>query len=741
MAVPTSTYRLQIRESFTLSDAAAICDYLDALGVGAVYCSPLLTAAKGSDHGYDVVDHDVIDRSRGGRPGWLALIAAARDRGLGLVVDIVPNHAGVADASENQAWWDLLQHGQSSRFASWFDIEWARGRILLPVLGDEFSPDELEIVDGELRYFDHRFPIAPTTLGGTPSQVHDRQAYELVNFRRADTEQNYRRFFAVTTLAGLRVEDDAVFDATHREILRWTGDEHIDGLRIDHPDGLVDPEGYLRRLHAAAPQVWVTVEKILEPGEALPSSWPVAGTTGYDALTEVTNLFLDPAGEAPLTELYRELTGDTRDFHDHVSAGKRRVVNTILQAEVSRLARLAPGVEDAAAALAELVIAFPVYRSYLPQGSEYLAAAIESVHSTRPDLAPAVDELAGRLSDPGDELAMRFQQTTGAVMAKGVEDTAYYRYTRFIAINEVGGDPATFGAPPSVFHTAAATRQADWPQSMTTLSTHDTKRGEDVRARLLTLAELPGEWSALVRTLMAAAPVPNAAFGYLLWQTFAGIGLIDRSRMHAYAEKAMREAADGTEWIDPDEQFEASVHAAVDAAYDQPALREALQKFLDLIEPFARSNSLSQKLVALTMPGVPDVYQGTELAEDSLVDPDNRRAVDFDLRRDLLRAQADDKIILTAAALKLRRGAGFDSYTPLLADGAGADHLIAFDRGAVITVATRLPVGLAARGGWGDTTLEMPYDTHNVLDGSIHGRKIKIAELLATRPVALLAQR
>jgi len=746
MAIPASTYRLQIRAGFDLSAAAGVCRYLRDLGVGAVYCSPLLKAAAGSDHGYDVVDHEQIDPARGGPGAWSELLDAARSAGLGVVVDIVPNHAGVADASQNAAWWDVLTYGEASRFAPWFDIEWARGRVLLPVLGDDFTPSQLSVVDGELRYFEHRFPIAPGTEGGSPASAHDRQVYELVNFRRADVDQNYRRFFAVTTLAGLRVEDEDVFAATHREILRWTSRDRIDGLRVDHPDGLVDPEGYLWRLASEAPRAWITVEKILEPGEVLPPSWPVAGTTGYDALADVTNLFLDQSGEEPLTDLYVELTGDHRDFHEHMIDGKRHVVTTILQAEVSRLARLAPDVEDSRSALAELLVAFPVYRSYVPTGSEYLAEAIAAARAARPDLADAINSLATRLGDPADELARRFQQTTGAVMAKGVEDTAYYRYNRFIALNEVGGAPAQFGRSVAEFHRAAEARQRDWPAAMTTLSTHDTKRGEDVRARLFTLAEIPDEWARVARFLMAAAPVANPAFGYLIWQTFAGVGFIERERMHAYAEKAMREASDGTRWIDPDLGFEASVHAAVDTAYDDRAVHEVLERFLARVEPFARVNSVSQKLVALTMPGIPDVYQGTEFAEDSLVDPDNRRPVDFGARAVALTELGSEnggaKLAVVAAALRLRRDwpGLFEGYTSLLADGSAAEHVIAFNRGGAVTVATRLPIGLGAKGGWGDTVLHLPERLTNVLDGSAHAGAVQLGSLLADRPVALLVR-
>jgi (1->4)-alpha-D-glucan 1-alpha-D-glucosylmutase len=747
MAAPTSTYRLQVAADFDLTAAAAVCDYLADLGVGAVYCSPLLQASAGSPHGYDTVDHARIDAARGGRDAWVALLAAARRHGLGLVVDIVPNHAGIEQAVENAAWWDVLRLGRSSPYAPWFDIGWDTGPIQLPVLEDDFDPSQLRLVGDELHYLDHRFPVAPDTLGGSPAQVHRRQAYRLVNLRRADTDLNYRRFFAVSTLAGLRVEDEQVFEATHREILRWIDQDGIDGLRVDHPDGLLDPGGYLQRVRQAAPHAWITVEKILEPGEELPPTWPVAGTTGYDALHEVSNLFVDPADEQPMTELYRELTGDGRSYAEHVESGKRRQVSTIMRAEVARLARLAPAIHDAQPALAELLVAFPVYRSYLPLGAEHLAEASRTAQGRRPALAASIAAVADRLADPADELARRFQQTSGAVMAKGVEDTAYYRYTRFIGLNEVGGDPACFGAPVADFHGAQRERLRHWPTSMTTLSTHDTKRSEDVRAQLFVLAELPAEWGRVVRMVTEVLPLPNPAFGYLLWQTLAGTGFIERSRMHAYAEKAMREAAEGTDWIDPNEAFESAVHSAVDTAYDDPTLRRPLEAFLRRIAPFARSNSLSQKLVALTMPGVPDVYQGTELHDDSLVDPDNRRRVDFGTRRHLLNAAAgpagrivDDKLAVVAAALRTRRDRPelFTRYDLCAVTGDGARHVVAFDRGGAITVATRLPASLAARGGWGDTRLELGGRYRDAVTGRSRSGWTSVGDLLADLPVALL---
>jgi (1->4)-alpha-D-glucan 1-alpha-D-glucosylmutase len=745
VAVPQSTVRLQITPSFDLFGAADLCAYLRALGADAVYLSPLLRAAEDSQHGYDVVDFSRIDPARGGEAGWRALQAAARELGLGVLVDIVPNHTGVADATQNAAWWDVLRLGRDSAYARWFDIDWSGGRVLLPVLGEPFDASrDLTLVGDELRYYDHRFPIAPGTRAGTAADVHARQHYELVDARRADTDQNYRRFFAVTTLAGLRVEDPAVFEATHREVLRWVGAGQVAGLRIDHPDGLADPLGYLRRLRSAAPDTWMLVEKILEPGEALPASWPVAGTTGYDALAEAGGVLVDRAAESQFDMLYRTLTGDDRSFAEHVAAGKRLVVSTILHAEVGRLARLT-GTRHAEDALAELLVAFPVYRSYLPDGADHLTAAVAIARQRRPDLVGAFDTLAPGLADPADQLCVRFQQTSGAVMAKGVEDTAYYRYARFVALNEVGGDPSRFGLAPEEFHAAQALRVRLAPHGMTTMSTHDTKRGEDVRARLAVLAELPDEWGALAGELMTRLRVPNAAFGYLLWQTFAGTGLIARDRMHAYAEKAMREAADGTSWTHPDDEFEGAVHAAVDAAYTYPPLAA----FVERITPFGWTNALSQKLIQLTMPGVPDVYEGTELWDDSLVDPDNRRPVDFARRRAMLTtldappavdASGAAKLWVVARALRIRRQRAdlFGSYTPLRADGPAAEHAVAFDRGGAITVATRLPVRLIRDGGWRDTTLTLPGAYTDALTNRRHQGEIRLADLLAALPVGLL---
>jgi len=763
--VPASTYRVQVGPAFDLYAAAGLADYLAALGATHLYSSPLLAATSGSAHGYDVVDHSRVDPDRGGEQGRLALIAALREHRLGLVVDLVPNHVGVQAAEQNPAWWDVLRLGPQSVYARWFDVDWSRGRLLLPVLADGPDPlSDLRVEQGELRYLDRRFPLAAGTERLPAREAHRRQHYELVPWRHGDVEQNYRRFFAVSGLAGIRAEDPVVFRATHAEPLRWVAEGQVDGLRVDHPDGLADPARYLRELRAAAQEaagrpLWLVVEKILEPGEELPADWPVDGTTGYDALAEVDGVLVDPAGEPAFTALDESLTGVRTSWPELVHDCKLEVAGGMLRAEVRRLAAEVDGVPDAEPALVELLACFPVYRSYLPTGREHLAAALAEATRRRPDLSAALATLAPRLADPDDPLAARFQQTSGAVMAKGVEDTAYYRWTRFLALNEVGGDPARFGLPLRDFHAAQTRRQGRWPAGMTTLSTHDTKRSEDVRARLSVLAEIPEEWAAAVARWGELAPPPDGALGHLLWQTVVGAWPLSRRRLREYLDKAMREAGTRTSWSDPDAVFEAAVHRVVDAVYELPALRADVETVAGRLNRPGWSNSLSQKLLQLTMPGVPDVYQGSELWDYSLVDPDNRRAVDFELRRAMLARLEDGppprldatgaaKLLVLTRALRLRRDRpeAYTSYTPLPASGPAADHAVAFDRGGAVTVATRLPVSLDRAGGWRDTVLALPPgDWTDLLTGARHaqhpdGPPPRLAALLARYPVALLGR-
>ena len=751
------------------------------------YLSPLLKAAEGSDHGYDVVDPSQVDPARGGAAGLDRFVGAARDAGLGVLVDIVPNHMGVAVPADNPWWWDVLTHGRESRYAEAFDIDWdfGGGKVRLPILGAELDDviGDLHVAPapagevagtsspGVLRYFDHVLPLAPGSLDGVdPSDVGavlDRQHWELIWWRREASDLNYRRFFAITTLAGVRVEVPEVFDETHAEILRWVREGLVDGLRIDHPDGLLDPGGYLEQLAAATGGIFVLVEKILEFAatehpEQLPAWWHTDGTTGYDAMAEFDRVLVDPAGEAPLDALDRRLRDasglPTESWHDVIHTTKRMIADTMQAAEIGRLVRcLDPAVRtahpDAADALAELLTCFPTYRSYLPAGREWLEYAAATASARRPDLAASIDALVPVLADPSFEVARRFQQTAGPVMAKGVEDTAFYRFSRLGSLTEVGGDPSVFALTVDGFHAAQQRRQSAWPHAMTALTTHDTKRSEDTRARLAVLSEIPQRWTAALERFRQIASTGHGPFDDLLWQAIVGSWPASADRLHAYAEKAAREAAEATSWWDPVPAFEERVHAVVDAALGAPEVAA----FVDEIAGYGWSNSLSAKLLQLTGPGVPDVYQGTERWELSLVDPDNRHAVDFagnarmladlDAAADRGEVPAVDasgraKLLVTSRALRLRRDRAdlFTRYTPMTVVGDASDHAVAFDRGGALTVATRLPVGLAARGGWRDTVLlRHPGPTVDVLTGRAYaGGEIALSDLLSVYPVALL---
>ena len=786
---------MQLSAATTFADAVELVPYLDALGVGALYASPLLEAGAGSDHGYDVVDPTRVSAERGGEEGRRALVAAVREHGLQFVLDIVPNHLGVEHARADPWWWDVLTHGRDSTYAGHFDIDWDAGPVLLPVLDAEEDKalSELSLSDdrSELRYYEHAVPVAPGSGDtGTAQEVHERQHYRLVSWRRGAAELTYRRFFDVSTLAAVRVEIPEVFADTHREILRWVDAGEVDGIRVDHPDGLSDPGGYLRRLRAAiGAHRWLVVEKILGVGEELPASWPVDGTSGYEALREIQGVFVDPDGAGVITQLAAEHVGHRESLHAVEHAARREVADTVLTAEVRRIAALVPvpaaapateaadsdtavphPAERVRAAVAELLCGFPVYRSYLPEGRAALDTAVSVARTHRPDLADVLGTVhAAMLAEPRGLLATRVQQTSGMVMAKGVEDTAFYRWNRFVALNEVGGDPSRFGVPPAELHAAQAAREASWPGTMTTLSTHDTKRSEDVRARLAVLAEMPGEWAGRMRRWSAAHPLPDPSLELLAWQNLVGAWPIPADRLAAYLVKAAKEAKLVTSHVDAVPEVDAAVAAWPGQVLADSGLLAEIEEFVARIAGPGRSNSLGQKLLQLAGPGVPDVYQGTELFDYSLVDPDNRRPVEWAARRELL-ARIDDgwlpdvdaegaaKLLVTVSALRLRRYRPevFAGYRPRPAEGPAAAHAVAFQRSsALVAVATRLPVGLAARGGWGDTVLPLPAgrddratdvdagatDWVDVITGEpVDGSAPRLARLLARYPVALLVR-
>jgi (1->4)-alpha-D-glucan 1-alpha-D-glucosylmutase len=807
--VPTSTYRLQITPEFGFDQAAAVVDYLHDLGVSHVYLSPVLQPLPGSTHGYDVVDHTRLNTEAGGEPAFRGLVDRLHAVGMGAVADVVPNHMAVpTPARLNAQLWSVLRDGPGSPYASWFDVDWSvpSHALLMPVLGlrigQVLAESQLELVAGGpdggetvLRYFEHELPVRHGTESVPLAELVDRQWYRLAHWRVADEELNYRRFFDVDTLAAIRVEDPAVFEATHRLLLDLVSDGSLDGLRIDHPDGLADPRGYLARLAQGTGGSWVVVEKILEGAETLPDDWRCAGTTGYDTLLRVGGLFVDPAGAAPLSALLTELTGDPPEIAPVVEQAKREVVAGGQYAEVHRLVDLLRAICDDDVrlrdhtprglheAVRELLVAMDRYRAYVVPGEQPPGPSVHALEQAtqvardhlpefRHDTVDLVRDLAlgrevgsaGKAEDPRRaEFAVRFQQTCGPVMAKGVEDTAFYRWFRLASLCEVGGDPERFGLAGEEVHAFAERMQREWPTTMTTLSTHDTKRSEDVRARLAVISETPSAWVDAVRGWWAAA-VPHrdqlvdARTEYLLWQTLVGAWPISAERLHTYVDKAVREAKVHTSWTSPDADYEQAVHRFVDGVLHDARITASLESWLSSTTDAVRAGLLGQKLLQLLMPGVPDVYQGTEVVDLSLVDPDNRRPVDFVSRRERLarldsganpRDLDDEKLLVTSRALRLRRNhpkwfVGEQAQYQPVATTTG--NAFALGRGddvvQVVGVITRLAVSLARYGGWQDHQVLLPDGAwRDELSGrTVAGGAVRLADLLRTLPVALLVR-
>jgi len=764
---------------FTFADAEAQVPYLADLGITHLYLSPVLQAAPGSMHGYDVVDHTRVSADLGGEAGLVSLGESARRHGLGLVVDVVPNHmAMVAPEHLNEPLWQVLHDGRDAPTAHWFDVDWdaGGGRLGLPVLGgplaDVLAAGEitLEEYDGRpaLRYYDHLFPVAKGTEDDDLATVLDRQHYRLASWREKDTMLNYRRFFDVDTLIAVRVEEPDVFDATHRVLLDLNHRGLVDGLRIDHPDGLADPEGYLRMLRKATrPGTAIWVEKILEGDERLPDEWACDGTTGYDALRAVTAAFVDPSAAPALTEAWCRADGDP-DLHTVELDAKRLVVADLLGPEVQRLTRRAtealPDTDSdrVADAVVELLVGGEGYRAYLWPGQPLTAVAesrLRRAHETaveaRPDLRAELGQVAELMrGEHAADFAIRFQQTWGPVMAKGIEDTTFYRWHRLVALNEVGGDPQVLDdASPDVLHDWARYQQEHWPRGMTTLSTHDTKRSEDVRARLLALAGDAEAWERCGDAFTAAADEHGVdrPTAHLVWQTVVGVGEVSRKRLHVYLEKALREAKQHTLWTAPDEEYETRVLALADAATAPGPLKEVIDAAVGRQQDAIRAVTLGQKLLQLALPGVPDTYQGTEVVDLSLVDPDNRRPVDYDARARRLRRLVteppadldDEKLLVTSRTLGLRKELrdtfeNGGSYTPL---ASSSRHAVGFLRGRdVAVVATRAQQRLVAGGGWAEHVVTLPAGRwREQLTGSEYdGPEVRCADLFAAMPVALL---
>lgn len=748
--MPTAAYRLQLRGpdsgfGFTFADAQNLLDYLDALGVSHLYLSPILTPVRGSSHGYDVTDPTTVSADLGGIDGLRRLSSAARARGMGLIVDIVPNHVGVEVPHQNPWWWDVLRYGRDSGFADFFDIDWdlGAGKIVLPVLESEHDLAGLR-VDGELlRLSGLALPISPGTGTGTAAQVYARQHYRLACWRSGRC--GYRRFLAINSLAALRQEDERVFAATHRQVAHWFDEDLVDGVRVDHLDGLSDPVGYLNRLRdLVGPRAWIVVEKILAVDEVLEPSLPVAGTTGYDVLPLIGGVFVAPGAAAELTAL----AGPAQ-----VDVVLRTAAAVALDNDLQRLRRAvtADTGQDSprlAATLAALIGRIGVYRSDYPVTEPVLHAALAETAEAVPELAPELVIVRAAIA-AGGPAATRLQQLCVAATAAGIEGWLFHRDARLVSLNEFGGHPRRFGCSATEFHTALAERARAWPLAISTLSTHDTQRGEDVRARIGVLSQVSGLWAESVARWEMAIPCPDPATGLFLWQNIFGVWPADggvtetlRVRLHTYARKAVREAARCSSWQRPDTAFEKTLADWLDVVLDGPVADE-ITAMIGGLRLHAESDALAQKILALTVPGVPDVYQGTELFDDSLTDPDNRRPVDFAARRAELTVLQHPKMRIVCAALRLRRDKPETflrgGYRPVIADGPAAEHIVAFRRGDDVLVAVARWTVRLVEIGWGETLIALPPGNWvDRLTGRRWSGTAPAAELFAELPGVLL---
>jgi (1->4)-alpha-D-glucan 1-alpha-D-glucosylmutase len=953
--VPTATYRLQLNRTFTFRDAASIVPYLSDLGISHCYVSPYLRARPGSLHGYDIIDHNAINPEIGTWDDYEHFVSELHRHGMGQILDIVPNHMGVM-GSDNAWWLDVLENGEASDYAEFFDIDWdpikgeLHGKVLIPILADQYG-NELEsgklklVLDAErgelsILYNQHRFPVDPgeyprilahdleklqEKLGGTHEDflelqsistafghlpgrrgldtekraernrekevqkrrlaalcarspvirefldatvkefngepndprsfdlLHDlikAQAYRLAQWRAAADDINYRRFFDINDLAALRMENESVFEHTHRLILQLAKEGKIDGLRIDHPDGLYDPAKYFHQLRDKLAtscegqdcHPYIVVEKILTGKERLRRNWPVDGTTGYEFADLVNGLFVDRSSAAKMERAFRSFTGNSLEFADLVYWCKKLILKVGLASELNLLANLLTQIALAnrhtcdftlnsiRSALAEIIANFPVYRTYVtgeevsPEDRRYVEQAVSAGRRRSNAADLSVFDFVRRVllievngSGPSHynhavvRSAMKFQQVSAAVMAKGLEDTAFYRYNRLVSLNDVGSNPSKFGTSAEEFHQANQERLAYWPHSMLASSTHDSKRSEDVRARINVLSEIPGAWRRRVgrwrdwnrkkRTRIESGEAPSRNDEYLLYQTLIGtwpIEGVDESgsktyggRIEQYMLKAAREAKEHTSWANQNTEYEdallAFIRAILKPSQENPFLDDfrEFERFVDRIGAF---NGLSQLLLKLTCPGIPDIYQGNELRQFALVDPDNRQPVDYEQRRRMIEdlcaqkqkypstieyvrtLMADHcspgtKLYLTQRALRFRKSEPFlfdrGSYVPLRVTGEKSEHVVGFTRQyegqSVIVAAPRLCATLLGESHntvcdkdlWGDTRIDLPNARgscyHNIFTGECipasenpGERSFELSAIFHDFPVALL---
>ncbi len=756
MTPPRATYRMQFHKGFTFADAEALVPYLDRLGISHLYASPITVAAAGSKHGYDVIDPTRINPGLGGEDAFRSLVAALHARGMGVIIDIVPNHMGVAGGGN--AWWnDVLAKGQDSAYARFFDIDWSH-RLVLPVLGDTPSAALANgdiAVEGDqiVAYGEHRFPIRDGSDTGDLATLLDRQHYRLASWRVANDELNWRRFFTVNDLAGIRIEDPEVFEATHALYFRLYDEGLIQGVRVDHVDGLTDPIGYCRRLRERlGPEAWIVIEKILGAGEGQPVGWGVDGTSGYDFMEQAALLIHEPLGALPLEELWQDVSGRYQGFEAEEFEARQDLLawqfSGQLDACVAAFAALNADEAVTTAmlrrAIERLLWVFPVYRTYgTGDAAPASDARIRGIVRERvswlipPGEAHVVDRILAWLAGdgPGDaaEAVRRFQQLSAPIAAKSVEDTAFYRSGRLLSRNDVGFDANVLGIGIDEFHALMTARVRDVPHAMLTTATHDHKRGEDVRARLAVLSTIPDAWRARVEAWEALSWAwdhdVDGGDRYMLLQTIVGAWQEDGAtpdfadRVKAWQQKALREAKLRSSWEAPDEAYEAAAAALVDSYLADGRFVAEVTAFVGDLAPAAEANTLVQTLLRYTLPGVPDLYQGTEFADLSLVDPDNRRPVDYDARTALLGSEdAPAKFRLIAHLLALRRELPVlfadGDYVPVEVDGS--DRVLAFTRAAAGRI---LKVAVLVRG------TEVPEATVRF------GDNVPATELFADSPI------
>jgi (1->4)-alpha-D-glucan 1-alpha-D-glucosylmutase len=912
--IPSATYRLQLHAGFTFRDATALVPYLADLGVSHVYSSPILRARPGSRHGYDIIDHNAFNPEIGTAEDFAAFVSALRARGLGLIVDFVPNHMGIG--SENRWWLDVLEWGEASPYAAYFDIDWRplrdgmRGKVLLPFLGEPYGQalSSGHIVLGydrpagfALRYFEHRFPLAPATyaslladasnpelavvagdferlslatqaevraagrelvgrlaeLAEQPDVVRTletiverfnadpqrldalilQQHFRLAYWRVAGDEINYRRFFDINSLAALRIENAQCFADTHQLIFELLSRGDVDGLRIDHIDGLFDPIGYCDLLRSRSEllghEPYLVVEKILARHETLRERWRIDGTTGYEYLALITGLLINADAEARVDRIYKRFTGRGERFAEAAYSARRFVMKTALAGELNVLAQGLDRIAQADVnsrdftllglrrALQEVIACFPVYRTYARTGEmtdddrRDIDWAIGLARKYDRQSEPSVYDFIGSVlkspagRDPSEgerariDLAMRFQQYTAPLSAKGIEDTAFYRYQRLIALNEVGGDPAHFGHSVAAFHQENLLRSRHRPHGMLTTATHDTKRGEDARVRIAVLSEMPHAWESSVRkwaqlnarrrVVVDGSAAPDRNDEYFIYQTLVGswpLELFEESdlsiaaeflgRLEVYLVKALREAKRHSSWARPNEAYESATltfaRRILDRSHRSPFI-EDFSRFVHGVARFGMYNGLTQTVLRVMGPGVPDTYQGCEFWDLSFVDPDNRRPVDYGVRarrlaalreshaklggkqvsRELLDTWTDGslKLYVMWRLLSWRRAnpEAFEAgaYRPVEVSGRFSEHLCAFAMRQAIVVVPRLvarmlgssdrqPLGEA----WEDTALLSPNGVSRYVDvlggGAIEARahRLAVADVLRYLPIAVL---